>query len=489
MAFIDGTVVNVAIPALQAAFKAGVPDVQWVVEAYSLVLTSLLLVGGSLGDRYGRRRMFLTGIALFSVASLGSALALNIQELIAARAFQGAGAALLVPESLAIIGASFDGQQRGRAIGTWAGFTAITTAIGPVIGGWLIEHFSWRGIFLINLPLALAVCLIALKHVPETRDTAENKPPDWPGAALITTGLGALVYGLIESSQVGFGRADVWTALIMAPIFLTAFFWFEGWTGNPMLPLALFRSRNFAVANLLTLLLYGALGGLFFFLPLNLIQVQGYTATETGAALLPFVLIMFVLSRWAGGLVKRYGSRIPLVIGPLVAAVGFALLAAAGDNAGYWKDFFPGIAVLGLGMTISVAPLTTTVMNAVGKDRMGIGSGVNNAAARAAGLLAIAIFGIIMLEVFARSLESRSNSANLPMSVKQALDHQEIKLAAIAIPDGVSSSLRKTIRQAIDEAFIRAFRTVMLLSSSLALAGGGISLFLTEDGKSSRFVT
>src|SRR6266576_1502785 len=371
MAFIDGTVINVALPALQQSLNATVVDVQWVVEAYALPLAALLLVGGSLGDRYGRRRIFLIGVAFFSLASAWAGFAANIQQLILARAAQGIGGAPLGPGSLAIIGASFRGEDRGRAIGTWSGFTAITAAIGPVLGGWLIEQISWRAVFFLNLPIALIVGLISFRHVPESKDENANERLDWLGAVLTIFGLGLLVYGLIESSRLGFGHRFVQAALIGGSVLLAAFLVFEARAKNPMLPVGLFGSRNFTGANLLTLLLYSALGGTLFFLPLNLIQVQHYSPTAAGAALLPFILIMFLLSRWAGGLVAHYGPRLPLVVGPTIAAFGYALFMrpSIGDN--YWTDFFPPIAILGTGMAISVAPLTTTVMNSVAENRSG----------------------------------------------------------------------------------------------------------------------
>src|SRR5438477_329551 len=291
MAFIDGTVVNVALPALQTNLKATAVDMQWVIEAYSLLLSALLLVGGSLGDHYGRRNIFLIGVAIFALASATCGFAANIHQLIAARALQGLGAALLVPGSLAIISSSFSENERGRAIGTWSGFSAITTAVGPIIGGWLIEHVSWRAVFFINLPLALVVILISLRHVAENTDRASSRV-DWFGAILAALGLGALVYGLIESAQVGFNDRSVIMALAAGIGVLILFLFVESLLSQPLFPLTLFRSRTFAGTNVLTFLLYAALGGSLFFLPLNLIQVQHYSPTAAGAALLPFILIM-----------------------------------------------------------------------------------------------------------------------------------------------------------------------------------------------------
>ena len=485
MAFIDGTVVNVALPALQWSLKATVVDVQWVVEAYSLLLASFLLVGGSLGDHYGRRRIFIVGVVLFSVASLWCGLATSIGQLILARAVQGAGGALLVPGSLAIISASFTGQDRGHAIGVWSGFTAITAAIGPVLGGWLIERISWRAVFFINLPLGLIVLFISFCCVPESRDKSGDKRLDWLGAALATIGLTFLVYGLIESSRLGFGHPAVLTALITGSAFLVLFVYWEGRARNPMLPLALFRSQDFTGANLLTLFLYSALGGTLFFLPLNLIQVQGYTATAAGAALLPFILIMFFLSRWSGGLVARYGAKLPLVVGPIIAAVGFALFAVPGVGADYWSRFFPAVVVLGLGMAVSVAPLTTTVMGAVPANRVGIASGINNAVSRTAALLAIAALGIVMLHVFSRSIDSRLSRLEVSPEVQHLLDDQRINLAAATIPQNIEPSMRQVLRQAINESFVAGFRRVMLVGAVLALASGITSLLLiNRDAKS-----
>ncbi|MEL7313939.1 MAG: MFS transporter, partial [Cyanobacteria bacterium J06559_3] len=326
MAFISSTVVNVALPTLQSQLNATVADVQWVVESYALLLGALILVGGSLGDRFGRRRIFVIGITLFAIASIGCGAAANITQLIFIRGIQGIGGALLIPGSLAIISASFPVAERGRAIGLWSGFTAITSAIGPVLGGWLIENLSWRWIFWMNLPLALAVIAISLSHVPESRDEGVAKHLDRWGAFLAVLGLGSVVFGLLESANWGLGNPWIVGAIAAGILLLGAFIWVETQAASPMMPLSLFRSRSFTGANLLTLLLYAALGGVLFFLPFNLIQVQGYSATAAGAALVPFPVIIFFLSRWSGGLVSRYGARGPLVIGPAIAALGFGLM-------------------------------------------------------------------------------------------------------------------------------------------------------------------
>jgi EmrB/QacA subfamily drug resistance transporter len=395
MAFVDGTLVNVALPAIQRALGAELAQMQWVVEAYALFLSALLLAAGALGDRHGRRRVFAIGVAVFTAASVGCALAPDAPTLIGARAVQGLGAALLVPGSLALVSASFPEAERGRAIGTWSAWSGATTAIGPVAGGWLVDHVSWRWAFLVNVPAGLAVLWLAWRVLPESREPG-CQPADVVGSLLATLALGGIVYALIEAPGQGWSSKAVLGAALLGAIAAIAFAIAERRVRAPMLPFQLFADRRFAAANALTLLLYFALGGGTFYLPLDLIRVHGYAASEAGAALMPLVFLMLAFSSRAGALADRIGPRLPLLVGPVVAGAGFALLAWPGPGPSYWASVFPAMLVLGLGLAITVAPLTTTVMNAVPVEHAGVASGINNAVARSAGLLGIAAFGLIV---------------------------------------------------------------------------------------------
>jgi len=474
MAFIDSTVVNVALPALQTSFGANVVEVQWVIESYGLTLAALIMVGGSMGDLFGRRRMFLLGTAIFGGASALCALASSVPLLILARAVQGIGAAFLVPGSLALISASFDEKERGRAIGTWSGSTAITTAIGPVLGGWLIEHLSWRWAFFINVPLAVAVLTIALWRVPESRSSRHGRI-DWWGALMATVCLGGLVLGFLESASLGWTHPLVAGSLLAGTFGAAGFLLVEARSTSPMVPLGLFQSRAFSGANLLTLFLYAAVGVFFFLLPLNLIQVQGYSATAAGAAVLPLILLMFLLSRWSGGLVNRYGARLPLIAGPSIAALGFLLFAVPSVGGSYWTTFFPAMVLLGLGMSVSVAPLTTVVMESIDPDRAGTASGINNAVARVAGLLAVAVLGVVMVTEFGAHLNRTLANVAMSASARSELQSNATKLAALKPPAEVGPAAAASIESSVVASFVFGFRLIMWVCAALAIASAAVA--------------
>jgi EmrB/QacA subfamily drug resistance transporter len=480
MAFIDATVVNVALPTLQATFHATVVDVQWVVESYGLFLSSLILAGGALGDLFGRRRVFLVGVGIFAAASAACGLAPNIRALVIARCMQGLGAALLVPGSLAIISASFEEKSRGQAIGIWTGFTAITTAIGPVLGGFLIQYASWRWAFFLNLPLAAAVVVISFWRVPESGGSRAESL-DWLGALLATASLGGMVTGCLESGRFGWRNPLVFGSLLGGLLLFVLFLIVEARAPSPMVSLALFKSRAFLGANLLTLFLYAAIGIFFFLFPMTLIQLHGYSPTATGAAVLPLILLMFSLSRWSVGLVTRYGRRAPLIAGPLVVAIGFALFALIPVEASYWKTFLPASLVLGFGMAVTVAPLTTVVMSSVGTDHVGAASGINNAVARVAGVLAIAVFGLVMVTTFRSHLERSLTAVPLSYDVVQYIRAKEIELANIQLPPGLDSYATSAVRRAISAAFLASVRLVLLCCAALAAASAIVASLLISS--------
>ncbi len=470
MAFIDSSVVNVALPKMETDLGVTLPAVTWVINAYTLCMSALLLIGGALADQMGRRRIFVTGLVIFAIASVGCGLSPGVQLLVLARAIQGVGAALLIPCSLAIIGAVFSEKERGAAIGVWSGASAIAAGGGPLLGGWLVDHVSWRAIFLINPLIAVPTLLIVLRHVPESVDPDAPKGLDLRGAVLAFLGLGLLVYGLITASPKGWGNSLVIMALCTGVALLLGFGLAERYGRTPMMPLSLFHSLTFSGVNILTLLLYGALGGAMFFLPFLLIQVHGYSATEAGAVFLPFTVLLALLSRWGGKLVDRVGARLPLIAGPLVVGAGFFLLSMPGTAGAYWKTFLLPMLVLGLGMAITVAPLTTTVLNSVPEHQTGVASGINNAVAQVASLLLIAVLSTIGMATLNRSLNAHLDASHASTEVRTITDMARSGPVMQPMPSNASPETRRAAHTIIADSFTEMTRMVLLIATGLALA-------------------
>lgn len=484
LAFIDGSIVNVALNAIQRDFSGSVAGSQWVVNSYALMLAALILTGGALGDLYGRRRVFGLGVALFALASLGCVLAPSLNLLILARTFQGVGGALLIPGSLAMIGAAFDDAGRGRAIGLWSAATSATNLLGPVLGGLLVQTLSWRWAFALNLPLALLV-LYTLRRVPETHAPGARRP-DLPGSLLATLGLGLLTFALIRAgegeSAAAAGRLSPLLLGGLGALLLLLFVLWERRSGAPMLPLGLFRSPAFSGTNLLTVLLYAALGALTFFLPLNLIGVQGYSPSAAGAALVPLALLLTLLSRPVGGLAARTGPRLPLTLGPLLCALGFLLFARSGLGGRYWTTFFPAIVVLGLGLSVTVAPLVSAVLGSVERHYSGVASGVNNALSRVGGLLAVAALGLVMLGGFRSELAARLGARDLPPATVSRVLAQADRLAQVPLPADLPAPQQAGLRQDVQRSFVHGFSLVSLWCAALAALAGVVG-FLTLGGR------
>ena len=473
MAFIDTSVVNVAMPTLQARLGADAGEVQWIVNAYTLMLASLILTAGAAGDRYGRKRVFMYGVVAFAVASAACGAAPGTGSLIAARGLQGIGGAMMVPGSLALIAANFPGEARGRAIGTWAGAAALTTALGPVLGGWLVGAVGWRAIFLINLPLALATWLIARAHVPESRSD-EQGPLDGSGTALVTVGLGLLtlaaIRGPASSVAVSFAVAAAGVGA------LAAFVRHEARTAHPMLPLALFRSGAFSGANIATLLLYAALSGVVFLLPFALMQVRGDTPAQAGASFLPLSLTLGLLSRFSGSVARRTGPWWPMVTGPLVAALGFIALGYAVDpTVAFARGLLPAMLTLGLGMTIVIPPLSTVVLDAAPDRLSGTASGVNNATSRIGGLLAVALLGSAAATWQAEALERRHPEA--------ARDVVATGFASATLHPGLDDARSRAAQAAVRDAFMVAFRDTALVCAVLAAGASAAAAALLRRRK------
>ena len=483
MAFIDGSALAVVQTTLQRDFDVDYNLIAWVINGYNLMLAALILVGGSLGDHYGRKRIFTIGIIIFVTASVACGFAPSIELLIIARIVQGIGGALMIPGSLALITAVFAPERRGTAIGTWSALGSLMVIVGPVLGGFFAAAGNWRGVFFINIPIAL-VALYALTRVPESRDTDLKGNLDLVGALLATLGLAGLTYGFTQAPEHGLGQPLILTSLIGGIAALVAFVVYESRARQPMMPLHLFRSRSFSGTNLLTLFLYAGLALVSQFLSPNLIEIQGYPPEIASVAMLPLAISLIVLSRITGGLVNRLGARTMLTVGPVLAGVGMFLLGVPGVTNGvadYWTTYFPGSLLLGIGMGITVAPLTTTVMNSAPRTVSGTASGINNAVSRAAGVLGIAIFTALALVTFSNSIATHTASLNLTADAQTALSAQSGKLANAAVPDTIPSDLQAAVGAALAASYVDAFRVVMWGAAALAWLGALCSFLLVRE--------
>jgi len=473
-AFLDGTIVNVALPAIRASVHGGLVTQEWVVDAYLLTLGALLLVGGSLGDVFGRRRIFAIGVSGFGAASLGCAIAPDAALLIAARAVQGIAAALLVPSNLAIIIDTFSLRQRAAAIGTWTAWTGIATVAGPLLGGLLVQVASWRWVFVINLPLVVVTLLLS-RAIP-AREGNTHASVDWLGGALGALGLAGPIYALIEQPNYGWADPRVAGAMAAGCVLLLAFLWWDNRCASPMLPLGIFRARNFSIGNLTTFFLYGGLSVVSFFLIVFLQQVAGYRPLAAGLSMLPISIMMFLLARRFGALADRLGPRLFMGLGPIVAAAGLLLLLRVGLHPNYLRDVFPGVVLLGLGLSITVAPLTATVLSAAPAEHSGLASGVNNAVSRVAGLITIALAGAVVSAHFYSQVLSGLSTSLAHAGRSTAIKHAASATFQVHAASGFASTDRPHVHAVLQAASVSAFHIAIVLAASLAALGGVLSL-------------
>ena len=483
MAFIDSTALNVILPSLQRDLGAEGTDIFWILNAYLLMLAALILVGGSLGDKLGRKRVFMVGIVIFISASIACGLSQSVTWLIMARAVQGLGGALMIPGSLSIISATFHDKEKGKAIGTWSAATTLVTVGGPIIGGALGDAGLWRAIFYINVPIGIGALWVLATRVPETTDDDLDHRLDYAGAAAVVVALALLTFGFLEIPEIGW-TWPVYASLAGGVVAMVAFIVIERRSDHPMVPLGLFRNPTFAGANVLTFFLYAALGATMLFLLLNLVQIQGYTQLQAGLAMLPFTILMASLAQYVGGRVDRYGPRWFLITGPSLAGVGFLLLSRVGLTDGpsdFWATYFPGIVVFAAGMTLTVVPLTTTVMSAVEDRYAGTASGVNNAMTRTASVFANAIVGALAIVFFSQALSQQMEGVSMDPAVQQAVMTQAIDLGNARVPAAVTAPNRSTVEQAYRVSFVTTFRQVMWISAGLALLSAAAAFFLIEN--------
>ncbi len=481
MVFLDGSVVNVVLPLIQSDLSAPLSSLQWILDAYALLLAALLLVGGALGDLYGRREVFVAGLVVFTVASVACGIAPTATVLIVARAIQGAGGALLVPGSLAMIKAVIKSEDSARAIGLWTGLSGVTAAIGPLVGGYLAGAVSWRTIFFINVPLAVAGVAMTLRFIPPNRDTEASRNLDWQGACLAVAGLGGVTYGLIEGPAKGWNTAMILGVLALGIACCMLFLLWEWRADHPMVPLGLFRSRNFSGSNAVTLGVYFCFNGALLFLVLNLQQVQGCSPLQAGLSLFPITLLLLLLSPRMGRIMNRSGARLPMTVGPLIIALAFVLFMRPGQHISYLVDVFPAVFLLGIGMSIFITPLTATVMSSVPSHSVGVASGVNNAVSRVAALLAIAILGGVVANRFDATLTT--NLARVPVSApaRASLVSHRDRLADIPVPTMLPPNVRIQTRVAIHDAFLNGFRWAMGSCAVICLVCAALAAAFVRD--------
>ncbi|HNP18109.1 MAG TPA: MFS transporter [Fulvivirga sp.] len=482
LVFIDGSALNVALPALQEDLNITGTELLWVVNGYALFLSALLLLGGSLGDIYGRNRIFLIGLALFSLSSLVCGISQSPLQLIIARCFQGVGGALLTPGSLSILSAQFGATKRGRAIGLWSTFGAMMGLIGPVLGGWLANIGLWRVIFFLNVPLSLLVLYAVITKVPETKNEAADTLDLW-GAITVTLGLAGITFGFIESPKYGFEHLIIITSLALGTIFIVLFLIIQKKSKHPMMPLTLFKSRVFSSANLLTLFLYATLGGVLFFAPLNFIQIQGYTELQAGLSMLPVVILISTISPFMGKYVDLHGSRTPLIVGPMIVGCGFFFFSFAGITAGvqdYWTTYFPAFVLLGIGLGSTVAPLTTAVMGSVPEGSIGVASGINNAVARTAGVLAVALIGSFVLFSFKGYVYDQIKTMSFTPEVEQAVISASSNLGAAVPPEFVSNDDKRAITDLFHNSFVASFDRAVYIGAIMAWISGLVALIFIK---------
>ena len=481
MAFLDGTVVNIAIPQIQSKLHATLGDIQWVVNAYALLLSALILISGSLGDKFGRKRIFTYGIALFTLASFLCSISQSSTQLILLRGLQGIGGAMMVPGSLSIINAAFEEKIRGRVIGLWSGFAGGVAALGPFLGGFLVQTFGWQSIFYINVPLGILALLITLRFVPETKNE-EHRSIDFAGTISIFLSLLGITYALISEPMLGWHNIIVLTSFIGGIIVFISFIIIEMKSRHPLIPLEIFQSKLVTGANVATLFLYFALSGVIFFLVLNLQQLQHLSPLLAGIGLLPTILLITFLSGQGGSLADKIGPRIPMIVGPTLVGIGMGLFVFAGSQANYFISFLPGLILFGLGMSIVIAPLTKSALSVPTKFS-GSASGVNNAVARVAGLMAVALLGAIVLSLFTKNLTHQVMSSSMSPSEKQQIIMQKDELGAITIPDSFSPVSKQIAQAAIDSSFLTSFRVAMGINAALAFLSAIVSFIFIRPQK------